>query len=156
MPRSKKNANDSVPPKTKKSPARPTADKPKAARLTGLTTGLTVDDLWKQMLEKNEKVEEADRLTDDEIVAFMKSEFPSAARSMVLNRIDIARSKYNRGGFHKKDASGKLVRPKIRSRPHGESASPSPSSRDFRSRTGPNANRGAGPRHKKDFKSHKK
>ena len=160
MAQNKKNTADNKKPKAKAAskprPEKKATTAPKPPAPVGLTSGLTLNDLWIQVFEKNEKVDEKDRLNDDQIAEFMRSEFPSSARSMVLNRIDIARGKYNRGGCHKKNQAGKLVRPKNRSKAHGVATNASPSSRNFRATSSPAANRGGAPRHQKDFKSHKK
>ena len=126
-----------------------TAAKPKAR--VGVTSQVGVSETWVGVFERNEQ----DQLTDKQISEFMKSEFPDLD-AVTFDRVEIARGKYNRGGFHKKDKSGKVVRPKIHSKPHGAQtesstgALPAPRSGD----TSPVKDRVVS--HKRDFKSHKK
>lgn len=120
----------------------------------GKSTGVTVRGTWVHVFERNEEVNEDQRLADDQISEFMKSEFPGLD-SVSFDRVAVARGKYNRGGFHKKDKNGKVVRPKTQSTPHGfvgdtgaNRQSPS------RSDTAPMQSRVIA--RQKDFKSHKK
>ncbi len=125
------------------------AAKPKAR--VGVTSQVGVSGTWVRVFERNEQ----DQLTDKQISEFMKSEFPDLD-AVTFDRVEIARGKYNRGGFHKKDKSGKVVRPKIHSKPYGAQtdsstgARPAPRSGD----AAPVKDRVVS--HKRDFKSHKK
>ena len=121
----------------------------------GVTSRVGVSETWIRVFEQNEQCDEQDRLTDKQISEFMKGEFADLD-AVTFDRVEIARGKYNRGGFHKKDKSGKVVRPKIHSRQHGSQAGSSAAARPS---SGP---LGVGPvkdrvvSHQKDFKSHKK
>lgn len=130
----------------------PTPDRP--AHALGATSGVSVSQTWILVFERNEAAEAADKLTDSQISEFMKGEFPGLD-AVTFDRVEIARGKYNRGGFHKKDAKGRVVRPTIRSHQHGieddaRNSTRNPSKRE----TGPMTDRIIA--HKKDFKSHKK
>ena len=124
----------------------------KAPAPVGATSGVSVSETWIRMFEKNEQVEEPDRLTDAQISEHMKTEFPDVDVK-VFDRVEIARNKYNRGGFHRKDKGGKIVRPKVHSKSHAADGFAG------------NA-RGSGPlglskqgpvgKHQKEYKSHKK
>lgn len=125
-----------------------------AKALLGKSTGVSVRETWVHVFERNERVDEDQRLTDEQISEFMKSEFPGLD-SVSFDRVAVARGKYNRGGFHKKNKNGKVARPKTQSTPHGfvgdsgaNRQSPS------RSDTAPVQSRVFA--HQKDFKSHKK
>ena len=82
----------------------------------GKTSGVSVSRTWVQVFERNATIDEEERLTDEQLVEFMQQEFPDVAPES-FKRVDIARSKYNRGGFNK-DKKGNPVRPKIHSEPH--------------------------------------
>lgn len=110
-------ATEKAPPKAKAAPKQKAAPKAKAPAPVGKTSGVGVNETWIQVFEKNEQVEESERLTDEQISQFMKSEFPDLDAKL-FDRVQIARGKYNRGGFHKKDKSGNVVRPRIHSEPH--------------------------------------
>ena len=129
------------------------AAKPKAR--VGVTSGVGVGETWIRVFERNEQCDQEDRLTDEQISESMKSEFPDLD-AVTFDRVEIARGKYNRGGFHKKDKNGKVVRPKIHSNPHGTQAG-SPAA----DRPGPRPTDAAPMKQrvvstKKDFKAHKK
>ena len=119
----------------------------------GVTSRVGVSETWIRVFEQNEQCDEQDRLTDKQISEFMKSEFPDLD-AVTFNRIEIARGKYNRGGFHKKDKSGKVVRPKIHSGPHGSQAGSSARPTSRPPDAVPIKDRVIS--HQKDFKSHKK
>lgn len=129
-------------------------DSPKGPAPVGVTSGVRINETWIRVFEKNEQVDESERLTDKQITEFMKSEFPGM-RAMILDQIGVARSKYNRGGFHKKDENGRVVRPKIHSNPQGLPGGSGASTKHFGGATGP-AKRDSALRHRKDFKAHKK
>ena len=113
-----------------------------------------MSETWVRVFEQNEQNDEDQRLTDEQISEFMKSEFPGVD-AVTFDRVEIARGKYNRGGFHKKDAKGRPVKPKIRSRQHGADDVAGGVARN------PSKNEGGHitdriVAHKRDFKSHKK
>lgn len=83
---------------------------------SGRTSGVSVSRTWVQVFESNATVDEAERLTDAQISEFMEGEFPDLNADS-FKRVDIARNKYNRGGFNK-DKKGNPVRPKAHSEPH--------------------------------------
>jgi hypothetical protein len=130
---------------------------PKAPAHVGKTSGVTVNETWIQVFEKNEQVEASKRLTDEQISQFMKSEFPDLDTKL-FDRVQIARGKYNRGGFHKKDKSGNVVRPKVHSQPHtSESGQGAAAGRKLHPKEGDAApKRGPVGKYHKDFKSTKK
>ena len=150
--RGKKNAAPKVK-KKKKVEKVAAAAKPSAP--VGVTSRVGVSETWIRVFEQNEQCDEQDRLTDKQISEFMKGEFADLD-AVTFDRVEIARGKYNRGGFHKKDKSGKVVRPKIHSGSHdsqaGSSAGARPTSRP--PDAVPIKNRVVS--HQKDFKSHKK
>ena len=104
--------------KKKKPPKEPKEPIQQAPAPVGVTSGVGVNETWIRVFEKNEQVDEKDRLTDEQISQFMNSEFPDQD-AKIFGRVEIARGRYNRGGFHKKDKSGKVVRPKVHSKPYG-------------------------------------
>ncbi len=152
MPQKKKSSGS----KAKAARADKTSDaSAKTSAPVGTTSGVGVNETWIRVFEKNEQGDESERLTDEQISEHMKSEFPDA-RLPMFDHVDIARGKYNRGGFHRKDKSGKTVRPKVRSKAQGFSNRSNASTDRFRGATGGIANKGGSAKHKKDFKSHKK
>lgn len=140
--------------KKKKTPKEKAPPPPKAPAPVGKTSGVGVNETWIQVFEKNEEVDEGERLTDEQISQFMKSEFPDLDTKL-FDRVQIARGKYNRGGFHKKDKSGQAQKPKVHSRAHDEAARSGgrklhPKETDAGPKQGPVG------KYQKDFKSHKK
>lgn len=131
--------------------------KQKAARPSppvGVTSGVSVSQTWILVFEHNETAPEEERRTDPQITEFMKGEFPGLD-AVTFDRVEIARGKYNRGGFHKKDAKGKVVPPKVRSRPHGADDDAGATARNpSKNDSSQIADRIVA--HKRDFKSHKK
>lgn len=127
---------------------------PKASVPVGKTSGVGVSETWIQVFERNEQAEESERLTDEQISEFMKSEFPDLD-SKLFDRVQIARGKYNRGGFHKKDKSGNVVKPKIHSRPY-ESEGGATSRKLHRKEAEVAPKPGPVGKYQKDFKAHKK
>ena len=133
------------------------SEKKKAAKppaVVGVTSGVSASATWIQVFERNEQADEKDRLADAQISEFMKSEFPGLD-AVTFDRVEIARGKYNRGGFHKKGPKGQVMPPKVHSRAHG--------SEDAIGETTRNPSKNAGGQmadrivaHKRDFKSHKK
>ena len=126
----------------------------KPAAVVGATSGVSVSSTWIQVFERNAEAEAKERLTDPQISDFMKSEFPGVD-GVTFDRVEIARGKFNRGGFHRKDPKGRVMRPKIKSEQHGggdhvDAAARNPSKND----SGPMADRIVA--HKRDFKSNKK
>ncbi len=122
---------------------------------TGKTSKLSLNRTWIQVFEKNEQVAKEERLTDEQISQFMKSEFPET-QATLFDQIEIARSKYNRGGFHPKDKKGKLVKPKVHSRAHSDDPNQSGSARSLDSQSTGIADQSRTVTHQRDFKSHKK
>ncbi len=139
----------------KKAPAEKgtAAARPKAR--VGVTSGVGVNETWIRLFEQNEQCDEQDRLTDKQISESMKSEFPDLD-SVTFDRVEIARGKYNRGGFHKKDKNGKVVRPKIHSNPHGTQSDPGAAGRTASRLPDAVPVKERVVRRQKDFKSHKK
>lgn len=133
----------------KKTPGAP--DKP-AAKPLGTSSGISLNGTWIKVFEDNEKRDEAERWTDKQISEFMKSEFPELD-SVTFDRVTIARGRYNRGGFHKKDKSGKLVKPKIHSKEHAGDDAPTSTKADPSGSAMTVKGRVSG--HKKDFKAKK-
>ena len=129
------------------------AARPKAQ--VGVKSGVGVSETWIRVFEQNEQGDEQDRLTDEQISESMKSEFPDLA-AVTFDRVEIARGKYNRGGFHKKDKTGKVVRPKIHSTRHGADDGSSAGARPSSRPTDGAPMRDRVVSQKKDFKSHKK
>ncbi len=142
------------PKKKKKKPKKPKEPIQQAPAPVGVTSGVGVNETWIRVFEKNEQVDGKDRLTDEQISQFMNSEFPDQD-AKIFGRVEIARGRYNRGGFHKKDKSGKVVRPKVHSKPNGAQDSSGTGART-------SAQADAAPRkdavakYHKDFKSTKK
>ena len=140
--------------KKKKAPKEKTPPPPQAPPPVGNTSGVGVSETWIQVFERNEQGEKSERLTDEQISQFMKSEFPDLDAKF-FDRVQIARGKYNRGGFHKKDKNGNVVRPKIHSQQHtGEGEA---GTRKLHRKTAEaEPKRGPVGKFQKDFKSHKK
>lgn len=67
-------------------------------RPVGKTTGLGIQDAWVHVFEQNSKAKKADRMTDDQISAWMHNEFPGR-ESKVFDRVQSVRTKYNKGGL---------------------------------------------------------
>ena len=142
-------------PKKKKKKKPPKEPKEQAPAACGVTSGVGVSETWIGVFEKNEQVDEAERLTDEQISQFMKSEFPDLD-AKIFGRVEIARGKYNRGGFHKKDKSGKVVRPKTNSKPYGAQDDAVTAARIASTQSDEAAKKETVGKYKKDFKSHKK
>ncbi|MHC5066002.1 MAG: hypothetical protein ACYTG5_18735 [Planctomycetota bacterium] len=144
---------------TKKKVAKKSGAKKKAASKSdpriGKTSQLSLNKTWIQVFEQNEQVEEGKRLNDAQISEFMKSEFPELQVSL-FDQVEIARAKYNRGGFHPKDKKGKLVKAKIHSRAHTDEQHQGDSSRNLDAQASSLADHGRTVTHQRDFKSHKK
>ncbi|MHC4515536.1 MAG: hypothetical protein ACYTGW_02090 [Planctomycetota bacterium] len=128
---------------------------PKAPPSVGVTSGVSVNETWIGVFEKNEQVAAEERLTDEQISEFMKSEFPDVDAKL-FDRVEIARGRYNRGGFHKKDKSGNVVRPKIHSTPHAPEGGSAEATRTLHPKADAAPKKEAVDRYQKDFKSHKK
>ena len=128
---------------------------PKAPAPVGVTSGVGANETWIGVFEKNEQVEAEERLTDAQISQFMKSEFPGLDAKL-FDRVGIARGKYNRGGFHKKDKGGNVVRPKIHSTQHTPEDGAAGATRALHQKADAAPKSGAVDRYQKDFKSHKK
>lgn len=157
----KADAGNDPSPKKKKA-AKKTASKAKAAAppakapaSVGKTSGVGINETWIRVFEKNQQVEESERLTDEQISEFMKSEFPDLDAKL-FDRVQIARGKYNRGGFHKKDKSGNVVRPKIHSEPHEPGRSGTTTRRLHTKEAEVGPKRGPVGKYHKDFKATKK
>ena len=140
--------------KKKKKKKPPKEPKEQAPAAVGVTSGVGVSDTWIGAFEKNEQVDEEERLTDEQISQFMRSEFPDHD-AKIFGRVEIARGKYNRGGFHKKDKTGKVVRPKVHSKPYGGEDGVGGGARTGSPQAGAARKDSVG-KYKKDFKSHKK
>ena len=152
-----KKEKENMKPKNKAAADKESSAAPKAPPVVGATSGVSVSETWIGVFEKNEQVEEGDRRTDEQISEFMKNEFPGTDPK-AFDRMEIARGKYNRGGFHKKDKSGRLLRPKIHSRSH---AGLGQGEGDGADRSSGSAKGGASKKEtagkfQRDFKSHKK
>ena len=132
----------------------PTDSNNPAKGATGKSSGLTVREAWVHVFEENQRRAPDERMTDEQISEYMKGEFPDMD-SVAFDRVTIARGKYNRGGFHKKDRNGKVVRPKVKSVPHGATDSGDGGALNP-SRDDTTAIRGRMMSHQRDFKSHKK
>ena len=140
-------------PAAKKKAAAKPPPPPKAPAAVGKTSAVGVSETWIQVFEKNEQAEDGERLTDEQISQFMKNEFPDQDAKF-FDRVQIARGKYNRGGFHKKDKSGNVVRSKIHSQAHtGEGTA---ATRKFHPKGGAEPRRTSVDKYQKDFKSTKK
>ena len=140
--------------KKKKPPKEPKEPIQQAPAPVGVTSGVGVSETWIRVFEKNEQVDGKDRLTDEQISQFMNSEFPDQD-AKIFGRVEIARGRYNRGGFHKKDKNGKVVRPKVHSKPCGAQDSSGTGTRTF-AQAGAAPRKGAVVKFHKDFKSTKK
>ncbi len=81
---------------SRKCKSRPNKAEPRRPR--GVTTGLSIQDAWVHVFERNAKARKCDRMTDDEIGAFMVGEFPGYT-SVVFHKVQIVRTRYNRGGL---------------------------------------------------------
>jgi len=92
----KKKAAKKVAKKTAKKAA-PKAKKT-TGRVVGKTSGVGVQETWIGIFVTNAKAKKADRMTDVEITAYMKAEFP-AKESKVFSQVQGVRNKYNKGGF---------------------------------------------------------
>ena len=150
MAPSRQDKKKAAPPSKTETGAKP--DQPRAP--VGKTSGVGVSETWVQIFEQNAQRDEEARLTDEQISESMKSEFPDLD-SIAFGRVAVARGKYNRGGFHKKDKAGKVVRPKIQSKAHDFAGDSHPAAKNrSRSDTAPVQSRVV--THQKDFKSHKK
>lgn len=121
----------------------------------GKTSKLGVNRTWIQVFERNQEADEKDRLTDLQISEFMKSEFPDLQVSL-FDQVEIARNKYNRGGFHPKDKKGNLVKPKIHSHSHCDDQEKLAAGRGQDTQGSHLADQGHAATHQKNFKSHKK
>lgn len=85
----------------KKAPAKKAKKESKSeGRPVGKTSGVGVQETWIGVFAKNETCKKADRLTDEQISAYMHSEFPSKD-SKVFDQVQAVRNKYNKGGFKK-------------------------------------------------------
>ncbi len=141
--------------KKKKEPAAKSAAAEKSKAPVGKTSGVGVGGTWVQVFERNEQCDEEDRRTDEQISEFMKSEFPDLD-SASFDRVEIARGKYNRGGFHKKDKGRRVVRPKIHSNQHGDQVGQGGGGRHNPRSSGGSPIKDRVVSRQKDFKSHKK
>jgi len=145
--------------KKKKAPKEKAPPAPKAPAPVGKTSGIGVSETWIHVFERNEQGEDGERLTDEQISQFMKSEFPDLDAKL-FDRVQIARGRYNRGGFHKKDKSGNVMRPKIHSEPHdpdkGSTGSRGLHPKGAKGDAEGEPKRGPVGKFQKDFKSHKK
>ena len=121
----------------------------------GKTSKLGVSQTWIQVFEGNAKAEKEKRKTDAQISEFMKSEFPDLQVSL-FNQVEIARNKYNRGGFHPKDKKGNLVKAKIHSQSHSDDPGHLAGGRGQDDQGSHIADHGHAATHQKNFKSHKK
>ena len=139
----------------KKKPARDSSAPAKPPAPVGVTSQVGVNETWARVFEKNEQADHDERLTDEQISESMKSEFPDLD-AKVFDRVEIARTKYNRGGFHKKDKGGRMVRPKFHSEAHDPLAGRSGSRRATNPKGEGMSRRGPVFKHQKDFKSTKK
>jgi hypothetical protein len=75
------------------------AAKPKGpGRPMGRTTGVGVQGTWVMAFDLNAKASKGKRLTDPQISKFMKKEFPGR-KSVVFDRVQGVRTKYNKGGL---------------------------------------------------------
>lgn len=75
-------------------------------RVRGVTTGLGVEAAWCYLFERNAKAPVADRMTDAQISAFLKKEFPGKkgrenkpTSVFEADAVQATRSKFNRGAF---------------------------------------------------------
>ncbi len=64
----------------------------------GRTLGLGVGETWVALFKKNASAKKADRMTDEQITAFLNKEFPDR-QSAIFGNVQGVRGKYNRGGF---------------------------------------------------------
>ena len=120
----------------------------------GKTSGVSVSRTWVQVFERNGTVDKGERLTDQQIVDFMQQEFLDVAPE-TFKRVDIARSKYNRGGFNK-DKKGNPVRPKIHSEPHEPLGESGAAGKTQTAGEGALTQGSAVQKYQKNFKAHKK
>jgi hypothetical protein len=67
-------------------------------KLVGRTTQVGVGTTWAWIFEQNEKSSKADKLTDEGIAKFMKSEF-KGRESAIFDKVQAVRGKYNVGGL---------------------------------------------------------
>lgn len=138
--------------KKKSSPKQKPAGKAKP--VIGTTSEVAVNATWIACFEKNEQVGEAEKLSDEQISAFMQAEFPGLDATQ-FKHVNIVRGKYNRGGLRRKDKSGRLVRPKIHSKQYSGLGQVLDGGKQSSNRGGV-PGQSATSAHKKDFKSHKK
>ncbi len=141
--------------KKKQAPATKGTAAAKPQGRVGVTSGVGVGETWIRRFEQNEQCAEEDRLTDKQISESMKREFPDLD-AVTFDRVEIARGKYNRGGFHRKDKHAKIVRPKIHSNPHGTQAGSSAAGRPASRPPDAAPMKQRVVSSKKDFKAHKK
>jgi len=74
----------------------------KGKRPVGRTTGLSIQRAWVHIFETNAKARKVDRMTDEQISEFMCAEFPGhAEQSKVFHKVQVVRTRYNRGGMTK-------------------------------------------------------
>ena len=140
----------------KKKPAHKESSAPaKPPAPVGVTSQVGVNETWVRVFEKNEQAEHDERLTDEQISQSMKGEFPDLD-AKIFDRVEITRSKYNRGGLHKKDKSGRMVRPKFHSEARDPLQGRAGSTRATHLKADGMSRKGPVFKHQKDFKSTKK
>ena len=139
----------------KKQPAKESSAPAKPPAPVGVTSQVGVNETWVRVFEKNEQADHDERLTDEQISQSMKGEFPDLD-AKIFDRVEIARIKYNRGGLHKKDKSGRMVRPKFHSEAHDPLQGRAGSTRATHLKADGMSRKGPVFKHQKDFKAHKK